>query len=58
MAGDRQNYIRAFDGLRGVAVAPVVLLHVGVEVLPNNGMLRELTRGWYGVDLFLFSEGF
>jgi hypothetical protein len=56
LGSDRRSYVPAFDGLRGVAVLPVVLLHVGVEVLPDNGLLRELTRGWYGVDLFFCPE--
>ena len=55
---DHHTYIRAFDGLRGIAVLPVVLLHVGVQVLPNGLLLRELTRGWYGVDLFFVLSGF
>jgi peptidoglycan/LPS O-acetylase OafA/YrhL len=56
--GDRHTHVRAFNGLRGVAVLPVVLLHVGVQVLPDNALLRELTRGWYGVDLFFVLSGF
>jgi len=52
------SYVPAFDGLRGVAVLPVVLLHVGARLLPDNKLLRELTRGWYGVDLFFVLSGF
>jgi peptidoglycan/LPS O-acetylase OafA/YrhL len=58
LPGDRHNYVPAFDGLRGIAVVPIVLLHVGASVLPDNRLLRELTRGWYGVDLFFVLSGF
>ncbi|HTT76901.1 MAG TPA: acyltransferase [Candidatus Binataceae bacterium] len=56
----RQNhtYVSAFDGLRGIAILPVVLLHVGVSTLPPDRLLFELTRGWYGVDLFFVLSGF
>jgi peptidoglycan/LPS O-acetylase OafA/YrhL len=58
MRGDRHNYIPAFDGLRAIAVLPVVPLHVGVSTLPNSHLLYELTRGWFGVDLFFVLSGF
>lgn len=58
MHSDRQTYVPAFDGLRGIAVLPVVLLHVGASVLPDSALLRALTRGWYGVDLFFVLSGF
>lgn len=48
----------AFDGLRGVAILPVLLLHVGATSLPNGPLLFQLTRGWYGVDLFFVLSGF
>jgi len=31
---------------------------VGVNSLPSCDLLRELTRGWYGVDLFFMLSGF
>ncbi|MGH7917341.1 MAG: acyltransferase family protein [Candidatus Binataceae bacterium] len=58
MRSDRHTYIPAFDGLRGLAILPVILLHVGVTTLPNGGLLYELSRGWYGVDLFFVLSGF
>ena len=58
MQRKRLTYIPAFDGLRGLAVLPVVLLHVGVAVLPSSRLLGAVTRGWYGVDLFFVLSGF
>src|SRR5260221_8579561 len=58
MRGHRHDYIPAFDGLRAIAILPVVLLHVGVNTLPDGNLLYELTRGWYGVDLFFVLSGF
>lgn len=58
MNGTRHTYVPAFDGLRGVAILPVVFLHVGVGSLPNGGLLYQLSRGWYGVDLFFVLSGF
>ncbi|MGH8013198.1 MAG: acyltransferase family protein [Candidatus Binataceae bacterium] len=58
MRSDHHTYIPAFDGLRGLAILPVILLHVGVTTLPNGGLLYELSRGWYGVDLFFVLSGF
>jgi peptidoglycan/LPS O-acetylase OafA/YrhL len=55
---NRHAYVPAFDGLRGVAILPVLLLHVGASVLPNGPLLSELSRGWYGVDLFFVLSGF
>jgi len=55
---NRHTYVAAFDGLRGVAILPVLMLHVGVDALPSCNLLRELTRGWYGVDLFFVLSGF
>jgi peptidoglycan/LPS O-acetylase OafA/YrhL len=56
--GTRHTYVPAFDGLRGVAILPVVFLHVGVSSLPNGSLLYQLSRGWYGVDLFFVLSGF
>lgn len=58
MRSDTHSYVPAFDGLRGIAVLPVVMLHVGVDSLPQGALLVQLTRGWYGVDLFFVLSGF
>jgi peptidoglycan/LPS O-acetylase OafA/YrhL len=58
MQTKRHAYVPAFDGLRGVAILPVMLLHVGADSLPNGPLLYQLTRGWFGVDLFFVLSGF
>jgi peptidoglycan/LPS O-acetylase OafA/YrhL len=58
LRSDRRNYVPAFDGLRGIAVLLVVPLHVGASVVPDSGLLRAPTSGWYGVDLFFVLSGY
>ena len=58
MEHQRHTYVPAFDGLRGIAILPVIFLHVGAISLPGGALLFQLTRGWYGVDLFFVLSGF
>jgi peptidoglycan/LPS O-acetylase OafA/YrhL len=58
MASDRHHYIPAFDGLRALAIIPVMLLHVSVVTLQPGWLRFQLSRGWYGVDLFFVLSGF
>jgi hypothetical protein len=51
-------YVPAFDGIRAVAILPVVCLHVGAASLPDGNLLFQLSRGWCGVDLFFVLSGF
>src|SRR5262249_33425960 len=58
-AADR--HVRAFDGLRGIAILLVLLRHVG-EDLPGRrlgGLVdAALNAGWLGVDVFFVLSGF
>ena len=47
----RKQYYPALDGLRGVAILMVVLLH-------NFGFMSYFFFGWLGVDLFFVLSGF
>lgn len=48
-AGHRLNYMPGIDGLRTIAVASVVIYHLGAPWLPG---------GYLGVDVFLVISGF
>ncbi len=47
----RKTYYPALDGLRGIAILLVVLLH-------NFGFMNYFFFGWLGVDLFFVLSGF
>ncbi len=58
LIGNRHHYVPAFDGLRALAILPVIMLHVSVLSLQPGWLRQQLTRGWYGVDLFFVLSGF
>jgi peptidoglycan/LPS O-acetylase OafA/YrhL len=58
MIRSRPHYVPAFDGLRALAILPVILLHVSVLGLQPSWLRQQLMRGWYGVDLFFVLSGF
>ncbi|MCA8953994.1 MAG: acyltransferase [Planctomycetes bacterium] len=59
-------HIAALDGLRGIAILLVILMHTsgppaGVPLLPTRfdlGYARVAAYGWAGVDLFFVLSGF
>ncbi len=55
------RYVRAFDGLRGVAILLVLLRHIGEDAPARRvgGLVSAaLASGWLGVDLFFVLSGF
>ncbi|MHB1328106.1 MAG: acyltransferase family protein, partial [Gemmatimonadales bacterium] len=58
---DSDGRIRSIDGLRGLAVLVVMLLHFNLMRPANAGemaFVQLLGTGWIGVDLFFLVSGF
>jgi peptidoglycan/LPS O-acetylase OafA/YrhL len=59
-----RRHVPALDGLRGVAILLVLLVHVAVYLqMPEGSLVEVLVRrvalaGWVGVDLFFALSGF
>jgi len=50
------RYIPQLDGLRGLAILAVLLLHLGLSLqLPGRAVWQY---GWIGVDLFFVLSGY
>jgi peptidoglycan/LPS O-acetylase OafA/YrhL len=66
MADERAGFVPALDGVRGLAILLVMLLHFSAygHELPRSGLLvdqlyyRVAAAGWIGVDLFFVLSGF
>jgi peptidoglycan/LPS O-acetylase OafA/YrhL len=59
---DDRAHLPALDGLRGIAVLLVVMLHLTMQIHKPSGLTFVLKRvffyGWSGVDLFFVLSGF
>jgi len=60
---DDRAHLPALDGLRGVAVLLVVMLHLTMQIHDPSGLFTFLLKrtfffGWSGVDLFFVLSGF
>ena len=62
--GKGEQHLPALDGLRGIAILAVLLLHATAERyltlrIPLDAAIFHVTRvGWVGVDLFFVLSGF
>jgi peptidoglycan/LPS O-acetylase OafA/YrhL len=59
---ERGNHVLALDGVRGLAILSVFLLHYGggatSEILPIRFVGNLIKTGWLGVSLFFVLSGF
>jgi peptidoglycan/LPS O-acetylase OafA/YrhL len=54
-----QRKLVALDGVRGLAIAAVMLTHIAIQPVALNPVLRgTFALGWSGVDLFFVLSGF
>src|SRR6266700_3179825 len=58
MSNCASSRVAQLDGLRGVAVALVVLFHYGSTTQGSRFLWPIVSRGWVGVDLFFVMSGF
>src|SRR5688572_3177154 len=56
--GYTRGYIRELDGLRGIAIALVLLNHFWPRTGPLAGAFAVIGLGWIGVDLFFAISGY
>lgn len=53
------NYLKHVDGLRALAVLPVVVYHAGLAVSAKpTGSIQLMQGGFYGVDIFFVISGY
>jgi peptidoglycan/LPS O-acetylase OafA/YrhL len=59
---DSRGHLPVLDGVRGLAILMVLLLHFVANTIPTNGLERVIVGvtnyGSYGVDLFFILSGF